>query len=146
MANKDIPDEVKNFIYEYIDSLEQLEILLFLYNHSLSYYNAEMIASELRLNPESVATRLTSLLSYRFLLSENDQQISFQYNQGNKSNDSISLLNRYYIDYKYSLINLIFSKPIENVSSYLEIYKVSNLSLVKAEKFQKQILDIKNNF
>ena len=61
MAENDIPDSIKGFLFRHIDSVEQLEILLFLSNDTSKKWTAETLSRELRSNLNSIRQRLSSL-------------------------------------------------------------------------------------
>lgn len=55
------PDEVRQFIFESVDSIEQLEIMLLLRSTGERMWTAQEIASKLRTNSASVVKRLAGL-------------------------------------------------------------------------------------
>lgn len=55
------PSSVSAFIFEYIDSVEQLEVLLLLSGALNRTWTAEELSRELRSNPNSIAQRLQPL-------------------------------------------------------------------------------------
>lgn len=57
----DIPEDIQRFISERIDSVEQLEILLFLERTQEREWSARDLAKELGVPTESAALRLASL-------------------------------------------------------------------------------------
>jgi hypothetical protein len=59
---------VLSFIFKYIDSIETIEILLFLRSVRNDYKNAEQISHQLRSNPSSVEKRLLTLKSHRLIV------------------------------------------------------------------------------
>ena len=56
-----IPNNVKQFIFEYIDSVEQLDVLLLLRAHQNHSWTAKLVSDELRTNPVSAENRLLGL-------------------------------------------------------------------------------------
>lgn len=120
MSENDIPQEVKKFIYKYIDSLDKLEILLLFYNNSSKEYNAEDINNELRGNPYTISLRLKELLKEEFI-TRNDK--NYIYNKSNNYDRVLMLLNVGYNNYKHTVIHLIFSKPLDNITSFADAFK-----------------------
>jgi DNA-binding MarR family transcriptional regulator len=112
VENSDIPDQVRNFIFEYIESLAQLDVLLFLFNNQKHSFNAFDIAREMRTNPDSVSVSLIQLAQYGFLLLENSDKNTYVYNQTNKDDGCIRKVDNAYRNYRHLLITLIFSKPV----------------------------------
>lgn len=61
MAKTLISEKVKHFIFEHIDSVELLEVLLLFRLHQDKSWNSDSIAHELRSSENSVSTRLDAL-------------------------------------------------------------------------------------
>lgn len=55
------PSSVSAFIFEYIDSVEQLEVLLLLQAEASRTWTKEDLSREMRSNPNSIAQRLQPL-------------------------------------------------------------------------------------
>ncbi len=124
MAEKDIPDEVKKFIFLNINSLEQLEVLLFLHKYSENKYSSAEIAQELRTNPGSTEEKLKEIYSLGILNITDKTNPFYQYNQANKYIVEINMLAKAYRDYKHTVITLIFSKPLDNIRSFADAFKL----------------------
>jgi hypothetical protein len=62
-----IPDHVKAFIAEHIDSVEMLDVLLFLRRNRNREWTPEEIAQRLYTSPKSAANRLSALQASRVL-------------------------------------------------------------------------------
>src|SRR5687768_16699022 len=56
-----IPEDVRRFLLQCIDSVEQLEVLLLLHGAPAQAWNAEAVAQALYSNPDSIARRLAGL-------------------------------------------------------------------------------------
>lgn len=63
MQGEGIPEDVKQFIYRHISSVMQLEMLLFLYNHSSQKWSITALVLELRVDPGCIETELEDLCS-----------------------------------------------------------------------------------
>ena len=57
MSARAISERLRNFIFEHLDSVECLEILLLLHSDPLKTWSADELASELRSNPNSAQER-----------------------------------------------------------------------------------------
>lgn len=123
MVADNISDEVKKFIYKYIESLAELEILLFFYNNQSQSYDSHMIAIEMRNNPHSVLMTMKVLNSYDFLILDDPDNKIYSYNRGNKDDSCIRQINSTYINYRHSLITLIFSRPSDSIRSFADAFK-----------------------
>jgi DNA-binding MarR family transcriptional regulator len=62
-----VPDRVRDFLLAYVDSIEQLEVLLLLASRPASPLTAAEIADELRTAPSSAANRLAKLRDHRLV-------------------------------------------------------------------------------
>ena len=121
MENSKVPEEIRSFVYEYITSLEQLEILFFLYKRSNNKYNAEMINQEIRSNIRSIENKLEDLFEKNFIVLKNPKEKIYQYEA---SNDKLAdLVKDVYLFYKnnyHTMVNLIYSKPMVNLLSFTD--------------------------
>lgn len=121
MSENDIPKEVKKLINKYIDSLDKLEILLLFYNNSSKNYTVEEITNELRGNSYTINIRLKELYKEEFI-SKSDEK-SYIYNKSNSYDRVLLLLNNAYNNFKHTVIHLIFSKPLDNITSFADAFK-----------------------
>lgn len=62
-----VPDDVQAFLYECIESYEQLEILLLLRNEAGARWTAEQIEARLNISPTLATDALTALWSRRLV-------------------------------------------------------------------------------
>jgi hypothetical protein len=62
-----IPDDVRQFIFEHVDSVTQLEVLFLLHNHTEREFDAEDVAKELRANIGACSKYLEALTSMGLL-------------------------------------------------------------------------------
>lgn len=68
MRPNPLPEDVRHLIFEYIDSVEQLEVLLFMRAHRGASYDSLTISAELRSNPQSVLKRMLTLEASGFVV------------------------------------------------------------------------------
>jgi hypothetical protein len=125
VSSQDIPDEVKAFIYKNISSLEQLEVLLYLHHNLNKEYDARTIADELRTNPESVENRLQDFVEKDLVIITDPDKGLYQYKPLSGNNGLvIRQLEKAYQDLRHTVINLIFSKPLDNIRSFADSFKL----------------------
>ena len=124
MAEGGISPDVKRFISEYIDSVELLEVLLLVRGGGEKEWRVDAVSRELRSTPESVANRLKDLCA-RGLLARKDEPVPlYHYNPGTKELDAaIKELARIYMERRASVIDLIFSKPIDTLRHFSDAFK-----------------------
>lgn len=104
-----IPEDVREFIFEYIDSIEQLDILMLLRSTRERGWTAQQVSDQLRTNPESAANRLAILKSIG-ILDFNDASIpSYRYNPPQDMDLIVSKLVEVYKIRRHKVYELIFS-------------------------------------
>jgi hypothetical protein len=119
-----LPEDVKKFITEHINSLEQLEVLLLLHNRQDKEWTAQDVSQELRLSPTSVATRLADLQTRGLLTVTESSNPLYRYHpQKPDFEPTVNSLAELYPDYRFTVINLIFSKPLDKIQTFADAFK-----------------------
>lgn len=119
------PDHIRQFILQNVDSIETLEILLFLYERSEQGWTAADVSRELRGDAHSVRKRLSEL-SARGIISV-DSQNPDMFSGGGRDERQLSLvreLSELYRTRRYSVIEIIFSRPVDVVRTFAEAFRV----------------------
>jgi predicted transcriptional regulator len=118
-----ISEEVKKFIFERIDSVELLEVLLLLHRNPNQTWSAVEISEELRTSPRSAEKRLTSLIKSNLIV-QTHQSGYYQFSP-RLFEDRILIddLAKTYHERKYTVIELIFSKPIDIIQTFADAFK-----------------------
>ncbi|MBA3533298.1 MAG: hypothetical protein H0T73_15365 [Ardenticatenales bacterium] len=125
MTADDIPELIKSFIATHIQSVEQLEILLLLTENAERDWSAAEVSNSLVIHLESAFVRLKELSGKGLLVStpEPDPRYRFQ-----PSTPEVAKLLHDLADvYKrrrVSVITLIFSKPLDNIRSFADAFKL----------------------
>jgi len=107
MPDNDISAGLKQFIFEYVDSVELIEVLLFIRSNSDKWFNASQISAELRSNPTSIANRLSRLANIGLIEEDNDL-IRFLPNNDELKAIVTELSNEYLLR-RHRIFELIFS-------------------------------------
>lgn len=115
-----ISKELRSFINKHIHSLEQLEILLLLRDHSEQTWDVQTICKQLALRPESVALRLADLDERGFISRAVGDAPAYRYGTPNPLIDELAAA---YRAQRVSITTLIFSKPLDNVRSFAAAFK-----------------------
>ena len=124
MSNEGISEEERRFITDHINSVEQLEVLLFLYNNASKEWSAAEVGHKLRIDQGSAAGRMADLHSQGLLVSISSQPPLYRYNPKTSDLDrAVSSMSRTYSKHRYSVINLIFSKPIDKIRTFSDSLK-----------------------
>jgi hypothetical protein len=62
VANVGLSENLRTFLYRYIDSVEMLDILLFLHSNQGQPWTSQALGTQLRFHPNSVERRLQKLV------------------------------------------------------------------------------------
>lgn len=125
MTPSDRTKEVNNFVIEFFDSVEQLEVLLLLRDHKNKQWSAAAVSNELRSAPESVAKRLNDLYLKKLLSLKPGQENIYCYEpQTERLTSLVDALAEAYRVRRFAIINLIFSKPPDVIRNFAEAFKI----------------------
>lgn len=122
LEDSGISAELKRFILNNIDSIELLEVLLLLRKDSKRSWTAAEVSSELRTDPKSAQRRL-NYLSMKNLAVVEGSVGSFRYQPITEElSKMVFQLDSAYRERKFSVINLIFSKPIDRIHVFADAF------------------------
>ncbi len=117
-----IPEEVRRFVLQCIDSVEQLEVLLLLQGSPGVVWSPEAVATNLYSNPASIARRLTGLHAQGLLAAD---ATSYRYLPKTPELEAtVSLLAETYRERRVAVITVIASKPMENVRAFSDAFRL----------------------
>lgn len=123
MPEGGLPDEVRKFIRDNVSSIEQLEILLHLYEIAPSNQSSEAIARSLHLSVESVARQLSNFVDKRLISKSTATPPEFSLDS--KSSNvglQIQKLANLYRERRVKIINEIFSNPIDTIQTFADAF------------------------
>ncbi|HEV2455806.1 MAG TPA: hypothetical protein VGY98_16190 [Verrucomicrobiae bacterium] len=124
MGNE-LSEELRQFIKEHIKSLEQLEILLLLYNAPDRAWTIDDVFKGLQTNLHSVAERLKSLAAAGFVSIEGTGNPVYRFHPGSDVlKQRISELHKAYALSKYKVIEAIFSPPRDQAQKFADSFKL----------------------
>lgn len=125
MNPQPLPTEVKQLIEAYIDSVEQLEILLLLHSAPNVEWSARRVSEELRTHELSAANRLANLAAHGLLATTGASPILYRYSPSSESlGKTISTLATLYVQFRFRIIEAIFGKPNEYVRVYADAFRI----------------------
>ena len=116
-----IPDHLKSFIFECLDSVESLEVLLLLFRDPKRAWTADELASELRFNANSVAERLRRLVDCG-LLTRTDAGFVYGSERG-RTTVLLDELNSFYRTHPHRILEAIFS-PMRKAHDFARAFRV----------------------
>lgn len=118
-----LPDDVHRFLFQNIESVEQLEVLLLVRRTPERGYTAEEIARDLYSHPSSIAQRL-GLLAGQGLLREVEPG-RFRYAPSSAElHRTVGCVADTYRERRVAVITLIASKPLENVRAFSDAFRI----------------------
>jgi hypothetical protein len=118
-----LSEDVHRFLYQNIDSVEQLEVLLLLRRLPDRGWTAEEVARELYSHPSSILHRMTSLAG-RGLLRELEPACYQYAPRSTELHDTVTRVAETYRERRVAVITLIASKPIENVRAFSDAFRL----------------------
>ena len=120
MSARAISEKLRNFIFEHLDSVECLEILLLLHSDFSKSWSADELASELRSNPNSAKERAQILRKSGILLPETDPR--FQYRSDlHEFNEIVDELVYHCRIQRHKVYELIFS-PLKKARDFADCF------------------------
>jgi predicted ArsR family transcriptional regulator len=125
VADEGISPEILAFITEYIDSVVQLEVLLLMQHAPAKPWTAAEVARELRIETSGAASQLTELCARKLLTCDEQSSPVYHYNPPTPEiATAIERLSEAYEERRVSVINLIYSKPVDKLKSFADAFRL----------------------
>lgn len=116
-------EELKLFIFENIDSIERLEVLILLQKSPEQAWTAESVNQELRSNIKWVQSHLEVLTRLKILTC--DDKINYQYSPVTPELNSLCMsLAQLYKEKRVMVINLIYNQSAERIKDLADAFKI----------------------
>jgi predicted transcriptional regulator len=117
-----LEEEIRDFVDRYIDSVEQLEILILLKESAPQQWSAQEINEKLQSHFSSVQTRLRGLCKLNLI---NCNAENYSYPGSDKSQEpKIEKLILAYKQKRIRVIEMIFSKPKDKLRDFADAFKI----------------------
>jgi len=128
VTEQQIPQRVRAFIADHIDSVLQLEVLLLLHAAPDRHYLRADVARELRIAPEWVQKQLVILQSMGLLESQmNGAEPRYHYHPKSADlSEAVDGLAAAYADYRVTVTSLIFATPKDQLRSFADAFRLRN--------------------
>lgn len=124
MATHDVPEDVQRFIFDHIDSVEQLDVLLLLREHPDRQWSSAQISTELRTSPLSVDLRLRLLKAQGLIDDGGGAPPSYRFQPQTPALAArVSALADIYRVRRHAVYGLIFS-PLKRVRTFANAFMV----------------------
>ncbi len=115
-----VPEDIRQFLREYVNSIEQLEILLRLFEIAPHAETSAEMAKALYSSVESISSRLETFAN-KGLVNRHVPE-PWHYSLASKESRRIGELVRLYRERRVSIINEIFSNPIASVQTFADAF------------------------
>ncbi|HYE74569.1 MAG TPA: hypothetical protein VEF04_14615 [Blastocatellia bacterium] len=125
MSENPIPDDVREFILENIDSIGQLEALLLLRSSPGEDWNAQGVAKRLYVSEQDATLILTRLNTSGLIAVKSGKPPLYRYQPS--SDDLRSIVDRLAETYSKHLVpvtNLVHSKPRTRIQEFADAFKL----------------------
>lgn len=108
----DFPEDVRRFIGDSIDSVQQLEILLFLRNDPNRSWSADEVGQSLYISPQPAELRLLGLKARNLLAASGTPSVYRYAPQTAELDAVVARLADLYRERRVTVITLIYSRPL----------------------------------
>ena len=126
MAEGELPYSLKKFIFECIDSVEQLEILLMLSADRTKAWSPESLNLELRSNVNSVKKRLSRLRALGLIKSKSNSPEEYYFSpETPELEQSVAELSEVYATKKHRVLEMVFT-PLKQVRFLADAFRLSS--------------------
>ena len=124
-SSSPIPEEVRRFILDYIDSVPALEALLIMMRNREKHWTAGAMAAELYLDPRTVAPFLADLSARGLCGSQPGEEPVYVWRPATRDlADSLEHLARVYAKHLVPVTNLIHGKPRASVRGFSDAFRL----------------------
>jgi hypothetical protein len=124
LSGQEISAEVKRFIHRTINSVEQLEVLLFLMSNAEEEWTAQEASERIRLSAEQVALCMAELVEAQLLKVGAGGRYRYAPKSSALEQEVADSLDRAYRERRSSVIELIYSRPLENIRVFSDAFRI----------------------
>lgn len=117
-----LPDDVSRFLHQYIDSVEELEVLLLARMSPGRSWSSPEMARELYSHPSSISQRFRRLGNHGLLRETSPGVV--QYALRAELDAVVARLADMYRERRVAVISLIATKPLENVKAFSDAFRI----------------------
>jgi hypothetical protein len=124
-ADEPIPEIIRRFIIEHINSVESLEILLLLSIGTVREYTAEEVSRTLCTSLESAAARLRELHRSKLLAKvEAANSLKYRFDPAAPGAALVAELEKVYKTRRVSVISFIYSNPTDPLRAFSDAFRL----------------------
>lgn len=119
-----IPEDVRKFVMEYVDSFEMLRVLVLLYETPDRTWTTQEITMELRSAEGAIEKRLGDLYVRRILQRPPDGDVHRYVACSAEMGEVITQLVECYHVRPYRIIDMIYSRPAEALRAFADAFRI----------------------
>jgi hypothetical protein len=121
----EIPDRVVRFLRDYINSVEQLEVLLLLYKNPDKEWTAKEVSQVLATHPNAAASRLIEFEARGVITYKPGTDRRYRYERREEDlHQTVRDLAEAYSTYRVRIITLIYSKPSDSIRTFADAFRL----------------------
>ncbi|HEX2207310.1 MAG TPA: hypothetical protein VHG93_06480 [Longimicrobium sp.] len=125
MSQADIPETVRSFVAQHIDSAELLETLLLVHSDAARAWTPDEVARSIYTVPAGATRRLEQLVSMGLAASNNAPDPAYRYAPSRPAlAEQVDALAEAYRRARVPVINLIYNKPPDPLRSFADAFKL----------------------
>jgi len=121
-VSSDISEELRVFIRKYINSVSLLDVLLMLKREASRVWTPDEVSTEMRTNPYYAKTQLEELVAAKILVTIDGR--GYQFLSDSVHGEIIDQLERLYNSRRSTVINYIYSQPIDSIRDFANAFKI----------------------
>ena len=124
-AEEPIPENVRRFIVDHINSVESLEILLLLFAAPAKESSPMEVSRTLCTSLESATARLHELHQTKLLLAiDGGESLKYRFNTESPEAAVVADLEKVYKGRRVSVISFIYSKPTDPLRAFSDAFRL----------------------
>ncbi len=125
MRANGIPEDIRDFILKYIDSVELLNVLMLFQANPNKEWSSQDIETTIRSSNASIQRRLQDLYARGVLIEKSPLKDRHAFTP--KTEETADLINKvaaYNKLFPYRVIDLIYSRPAETLRSFADAFRI----------------------
>lgn len=121
-----VPEEIYQFALRYLDSVEQLEILLLLFRNAEKDWSIDDVSREIRTSKTSTENRLGSLLLSGLVASRGEgESLTYRYMPASAElHHAVTAIEQEYKIRRIRIIDAIYAPPAEKMMNFVDAFKI----------------------
>ena len=119
----EIPEDLQEFMKKYINSISLLEVLLMFKRDPERSWSANNISTEMRTNPSYASAQIAELVTLKLVVPATSDE-AYRFNTDSPHSLVIAELEELYINRRPTIINFIYSPPIDSIRSFADAFKI----------------------